>query len=194
MLHRHLPGVNIGIYLALISPIVTCFLFLALVTLLACIRGSIYVSIRMCGRSTDVRRGRMSRDQRVLAKKQAKACRREFFALGRRFLFVRSMVIRILALLRFAALLSTTYEMLHYTYHFLAFTYHFLAILQSASALISLPKLCTATVSFALSYCRSLTSEDVFLLCVSIFRTSCCCLSFGQLTPSEAAFFFLPGS
>ena len=123
----------IGIYLALISPTVTCSLILALGALWVCIRASICACFRMCGRSTDVRRGRMSRDQRVLAKKQAKACRREFFALGRRFLFVRSMVIRILALLRFAALLSTTYEMLHYTYHFLAFTYHFLAYLQAQS-------------------------------------------------------------
>jgi len=67
----------IGIYLALISPIVSCFLFLALGTLLAFIRGSIYVSIRMCGRSTHVRRRRLSRNQRVLAKKHAKACRKE---------------------------------------------------------------------------------------------------------------------
>ena len=68
----------IGIYLVLISPIVTCSLILALVALWVCIRASICACFRMCGKSTGVRRGRMSRDQRVLAKKQAKACRREF--------------------------------------------------------------------------------------------------------------------
>ena len=66
-----------GIWLGMTTPIVTCFLFLALGTLLAFIRGSIYVSIRMCGRSTHVRRRRLSRNQRVLAKKHAKACRKE---------------------------------------------------------------------------------------------------------------------
>lgn len=98
----------IGIYLALISPIVTCFLFLALGTLLAFIRGSIYVSIRMCGRSTHVRRRRLSRNQRVLAKKHAKACRKEIFALGRQYIRMRNIVLRLLAMLRGVAFLSVS--------------------------------------------------------------------------------------
>jgi uncharacterized membrane protein YdbT with pleckstrin-like domain len=117
----------IGIYLALFSPVVICILILALGALWAFIRGSIYASFRMCGRSTDVRRRRLSRNQRVLAKKRAKACRKEIFALGRQYIRVRNIVLRLLAMLRFVAFLSVSYEMLLYAYWLLSFTYHLLA-------------------------------------------------------------------
>ena len=133
-LHLLLLPTYVGTVFAVTFPSIT-------LPLLFCLCG-VFGFCRTVGRAVSrftacarPKRRRLPREQRLLAKKTAKARRSELFHYGRRWVFWREFGIRCIALLRAFAFLSVAYAMMLCACWLLSFVYHILVFFQNAVAL-----------------------------------------------------------